>query len=184
MSSKINFLDIIEENKGNIKKIKNIITENVSLVNKEIKIYNSDSESLIYSPLTYCLEKKNSELSIFLIEKGANINYKTSPKEDYPLLIACRNGLEEVVEKLLQKDNIDINCLNKNNETVYSILVANKNISINKLIMDYIKKKSNKKEKKIHDDKRKIITKNISFDLSLQYKYRNIKFGKYIFFKL
>lgn len=179
MSSEINFLNILEENKGDIEKIKKIITENKSIINKEIKIIKSNSEILINSPLTFCLEKKYSELGIFLIDKGADINYKTFPKEDYPLLIACRNGLEKVVEKLLLRDNININCINKNNENYYTILLHNINIPIHQLIMNYVKKKSNKTEKKIYNNKLKMKSK--SLNLILQYKSKNNKFGKFLF---
>jgi ankyrin repeat protein len=133
-------------------------------------------------------------LSIFLIEQGANINYKTSPKEDYPLLIACRYGLEDVIKKLLLYDNIDINCLNKDNETCYTILLNNLNVTIYNLIIDYVKQKKNndknrKNNKSEHDNninisknnnKKKIMIKSLSFDSPLE--YINSKNCKYILY--
>lgn len=143
MNTENTFLNILKEGKGDLESIKNIIIKNKNIINTEFEL-NNNSEKLIYSPLTYCIEKKLSELSIFLIEQGANINYKTFPNEDYPLLIACRHGLEDIVKKLLLYDNIDINCLNKNNETCYTILLNNLNGTIYNLIVEYVQKKSNK----------------------------------------
>lgn len=144
--SENNFLKIFNDKKGDIEEIKKIIINNKDLINSEFEI-NNNSKIYKYSPLTYCIEKKLSELSVFLIDQGANINYKTFPKEDYPLLIACRYGLEDIVRKLLLYDNIDINCLNKDNETWYTILLNNLNITIHNLILDFIQNKNNKKEK-------------------------------------
>lgn len=205
---KENFLDLLE-NKNDLEFIKKSILKNKDLINKEFKI-NNNNEQLTYSPLTYCLENKLSELSIFLIEQGANINYKTYPKEDYPLLIACRYGLEDVIKKLLLYDNIDINCLNKDNETCYTILLNNLNVTIYNYIIDYVKqKKNNNNEKnrknnksehidnnnnnvdKNNNNKKKIMIKSLSFDLTLEYaKSKNCKYILYyiiclnnIFFK-
>jgi ankyrin repeat protein len=192
---KDNFLDLLE-NKNDLEFIKKSILKNKNLINKEFKIDN-DTEQLTYSPLTYCLEKKLSELSIFLIEQGANINYKTSPKEDYPLLIACRYGLEDVIKKLLLYDNIDINCLNKDNETCYTILLNNLNVTIYNLIIEYVKQKKNnnnvnnrKNNKSEHiininnidknKNKKKIMIKSLSFDSPLECS--NSKNCKYILY--
>ena len=189
---KVNFLDLLE-NKNDLEFIKKSILKNKDLINREFKIDNN-TEQLTYSPLTYCLEKKLSELSIFLIEQGANINYKTSPKEDYPLLIACRYGLEDVIKKLLLYDNIDINCLNKDNETCYTILLNNLNVAIYNLIIDYVKQKKNndknrKNNKSEHgnninisknNNKKKIMIKSLSFDSPLE--YINSKNCKYILY--
>ena len=112
------FLEILNEAKGNIEYFKNLIEHDKNIINKEF-IITIDSIQNTYSPLTYCINNKFSELSIILIEQGANINYKTLPNEDTPLLIACRKGLEDVVKKLLECKNIEINCLNSKNETWY-----------------------------------------------------------------
>ena len=130
------FLKLLNENKGDIETIKKELINNKDLVNKEFEIIDN-SEIFKYSPLTYCLEKKLCELSIFLIDNGANINYKTFPKEDYPLLIACRNNLEDIVKKLLLYDTININCLNKKNETCYDLVLKNQNIALYRLFIEY-----------------------------------------------
>lgn len=188
MNSENNFLKILNENKEDIELTKKIILNNKDIINKDFKI-NNNSE--IFSPLTYCLEKKLSELSIFLIDQGANINYKTYPKEDYPLLIACRHGLEDVVKKLLLNDNININCLNKDNETCYTILLNNLNVTIYNLILDYVNQKkqksnsniNNKIENKNNNKKKKIMINSLSLELPLEYKnnYINSKIGKFFF---
>ena len=144
MSEK-NFLEIFNDKKGDTKEIEKIIINNKNLVNSEFEV-NNDSQIYKYSPLTYCIEKQLCELSIFLIEQGANINYKTFPEEEYPLLIACRYGLEDIVKKLLLYDNIDMNCLNKKCETWYTIVLNRKFVTLHNFIIDYIEKKKNKKE--------------------------------------
>ena len=177
------FLEILKQSNENEEHFKKLITEKKDLINKEFKII-KDSQEYIYSPLTYCLENKLSDLSIILIEQGANVNYKTSPNDDYPLLIACRYGFENVVKKLLLCKNIDINCLNKKNETWYTILLNNLNVSIFNLMQEYINPKSKKekekenkpkekdiiKRKKYINNKKKIMINNLSFDFPLEYK--------------
>lgn len=150
MSEK-NFLEIFNDKKGDTKEIEKIIINNKNLVNSEFEI-NNDSQIYKYSPLTYCIEKQLCELSIFLIEQGANINYKTFPEEEYPLLIACRYGLEDIVKKLLLYDNIDMNCLNRKCETWYTIVLNKKFVTLHNVIINYIEKKKNKKENLILDN--------------------------------
>ena len=176
------FLEILKQSNENEEHFKKLITEKKDLINKEFKII-KDSQEYIYSPLTYCLENKLSDLSIILIEQGANVNYKTSPNDDYQLLIACRYGFENVVKKLLLCKNIDINCLNKKNETWYTILLNNLNVSIFNLMQEYINPKSKKekekenkpkekdttKRKKYINNKKKIMINNLSFDFPLEY---------------
>ena len=176
------FLEILKQSNENEEHFKKLITEKKDLINKEFKII-KDSQEYICSPLTYCLENKLSDLSIILIEQGANVNYKTSPNDDYPLLIACRYGFENVVKKLLLCKNIDINCLNKKNETWYTILLNNLNVSIFNLMQEYINPKSKKekekenkpkekdiiKRKKYINNKKKIMINNLSFDFPLEY---------------
>ena len=194
MSSQNTFLKILEEKKGDLQAIKKIIIDNKDLINTEFEI-NNNSQKIIYSPLTYCIDKKLSELSIFLIEQGANINYKTSPNEDYPLLLACKYGLEDIVKKLLLYDNLETNCLNKKNEIWYTILVKNPNVTIHPLILNYVKQKKNNnsnyktdnnnidhnKLDKYINNKKKI--NNLSLDLPLENKNNNNsnnKVGKFI----
>ena len=173
------FLEILKQSNGNEEYFKTLITEKKDLINKEFKII-KDSQEYIYSPLTYCLDNKLPELGIILIEQGADVNYKTYPNDDYPLLLACKYGFENVVKKLLLCKNIDTNCLNKKNETWYTILLNNLNVSIFNLMQEYINpkyKKENKpkekdiiKRKKYINNKKKIIINNLSFDFPLKYK--------------
>ena len=194
------FLDILKQSNGNEEYFKRLIMQNKNIINKDFKII-VDSKEYTYSPLTYCLDQKLSDLSIILIEQGANINYKTSPNEDYPLLIACRYSLENVVKKLLMNKNIDINCLNKKNETWYSILLNNLNVTIYNLMQEYIKSKNKKEDKpkdidktnsktkkfiKKYNNKKKIIFNNLSLDFPLEYNKNviNTEISKYIFYNI
>ena len=177
------FLEILKQSNGNEEYFKKLITEKKDLINKEFKII-KDSQEYIYSPLTYCLDNKLSELGIILIEQGADVNYKTYPNDDYPLLLACKYGFENVVKKLLLCKNIDTNCLNKKNETWYTILLNNLNVSIFNLMQEYLNPKNKKenenkdkekekdiiKRKKYINNKKKIIINNLSFDFPLKYK--------------
>jgi hypothetical protein len=179
------FLEILKQSNGNEEYFKTLITEKKDLINKEFKII-KDSQEYIYSPLTYCLDNKLPELGIILIEQGADVNYKTYPNDDYPLLLACKYGFENVVKKLLLSKNIDTNCLNKKNETWYTILLNNLNVSIFNLMQEYINPKTKKenenkekdkekekdiiKRKKYINNKKKIIINNLSFDFPLKYK--------------
>ena len=177
------FLEILKQSNGNEEYFKTLITEKKDLINKEFKII-KDSQEYIYSPLTYCLDNKLPELGIILIEQGADVNYKTYPNDDYPLLLACKYGFENVVKKLLLCKNIDTNCLNKKNETWYTILLNNLNVSIFNLMQEYLNPKNKKenenkdkeqekdiiKRKKYINNKKKIIINNLSFDFPLKYK--------------
>ena len=177
------FLEIVKQSNGNEEYFKKLITEKKDLINKEFKII-KDSQEYIYSPLTYCLDNKLPELGIILIEQGADVNYKTYPNDDYPLLLACKYGFENVVKKLLLCKNIDTNCLNKKNETWYTILLNNLNVSIFNLMQEYLNPKNKKenenkdkekekdiiKRKKYINNKKKIIINNLSFDFPLKYK--------------
>ena len=177
------FLEILKQSNGNEEYFKKLITEKKDLINKEFKII-KDSQEYIYSPLTYCLDNKLPELGIILIEQGADVNYKTYPNDDYPLLLACKYGFENVVKKLLLCKNIDTNCLNKKNETWYTILLNNLNVSIFNLMQEYLNPKNKKenenkdkeqekdiiKRKKYINNKKKIIINNLSFDFPLEYK--------------
>ena len=177
------FLEILKQSNGNEEYFNKLITEKKDLINKEFKII-KDSQEYIYSPLTYCLDNKLPELGIILIEQGADVNYKTYPNDDYPLLLACKYGFENVVKKLLLCKNIDTNCLNKKNETWYTILLNNLNVSIFNLMQEYLNPKNKKenenkdkeqekdiiKRKKYINNKKKIIINNLSFDFPLKYK--------------
>ena len=152
--SDYSFLKLLNDNKQDIKSLKKILSENKDLINKAFKINNpKNNEIITYSPLAYSIEKKLSELSIFLIDQGADINFKILPFEDYPILIACRYGLADVVKKLLSCENVNINSLNKKNETCFSISQKNSDAAIYPLLIQYNSKKN--KIKKISPNSEK-----------------------------
>ena len=135
------FLKTIQ-NKGDnsLNLVKNLILNNKEIINIPFTI-TIDNNKITHSPLTYSILKKYSKIAIFLIEKGGDINYKTLPEEDYPIHIACRNGLEEVVEKLLENQKLNINCINKKNETCFNISITSSHTNIYMMLLNYIKKK-------------------------------------------
>ena len=148
------FLKTIQ-NKGDnsLNLVKNLILNNKEIINIPFTI-TIDNKKITHSPLTYSILKKYSKIAIFLIEKGGDINYKTLPEEDYPIHIACRNGLEEVVEKLLENQKLNINCINKKNETCYNISITSSHTNIYNMLINYItKKKESKDIKKVNNIK-------------------------------
>ena len=140
------FLKTIQ-NKGDnsLNLVKNLILNNKEIINIPFTI-TIDNNKITHSPLTYSILKKYSKIAIFLIEKGGDINYKTLPEEDYPIHIACRNGLEEVVEKLLENQKLNINCINKKNETCFIISITSSHTNIYMMLLNYIKKKKESKK--------------------------------------
>lgn len=164
-SSEDNFLKILNDNKEDTDSIKAILSNNKQLINQSFDINNSiNNEKYTYSPLTYSIEKKLSGLSIFLIEQGADINFKILPTEDYPILIACRNRLLEVVQKLLECEDVNINCLNKKNESCFSVSLHQMDAGIYPLLCEYANKKNKEKvcEKcqKLQEENLELISKN------------------------
>ena len=140
--SEFSFLNLLNDKKQDIKSLKKILSENKDLINKAFNINNpKNNEIITYSPLAYSIENKLSELSIFLIDQGADINFKILPLEDYPILIACRYGLADVVKKLLSCENVNINSLNKKNETCFTISQKNSDAAIYPLLIQYNSKK-------------------------------------------
>ena len=128
------FLKTIQ-NKGDnsLNLVKNLILNNKEIINIPFTI-TIDNNKITHSPLTYSILKKYSKIAIFLIEK------------DYPIHIACRNGLEEVVEKLLENQKLNINCINKKNETCFIISITSSHTNIYMMLLNYIKKKKESKK--------------------------------------
>jgi hydroxymethylpyrimidine/phosphomethylpyrimidine kinase len=113
------FLEILKQSNGNEEYFKKLITQNKNIINKEFKII-KDSQEYIYSPLTYCLEQKLSELSIILIEQGANVNMK-GEKGNIALHLAVMAQNLEIV-KLLKQYNADATIKNKSQNTPLKIV--------------------------------------------------------------
>ena len=146
MSESNIFFKTIHNKGDNINLVKNLLSNNEEIINIPFTI-TLENKKITHSPLTYSIMKKYSKIAIFLIEKGGDINYKTLPEEDYPIHIACRNGLEDVVEKLLENQKLNINCINKKNETCFNISITSSHTNIYMMLLNYIKKKKKKKKK-------------------------------------
>lgn len=202
MASNMTFLNIINNNKNDISTIKEILENNKDLIN--LPFEDNKENNIIHSPLTYCIEKKLDEISIFLIEVGADVNYKIPFTEDYPIHLACRYRQLEVVKKLLSRSDININCLNKKNETCFYISLNNSDVSIYSLLITYfhnLQKKtkniisnafdinnensfSTSTSKDVYlNKKKKTFINNLSVDVPFNYgeKLINGKIGKFYF---
>ena len=138
------FYNTLKNRGDNINLISNLIKSNKNIINQSFEI-TIDNNKIIHSPLTYAIYKKYSNIALYLIEKGADINFKTIPDENTPLHLACKYGLEEVVKKLLSFPELNINCLNKNNDTCFNIAIMN-NPELYNLINNFLNNKNNNSE--------------------------------------
>lgn len=155
MSSKITFLNIILQNKNDFQKQKLELENNKELINTPFE--DSNQGKTIHSPLTYCIENNLEKMTDYLIENGADVNYKIPLTEDYPIHLACRHRSKELVKKLLERKDININSLNKKTETCFSIAMNNCDANIYSMLIDY----NNNKKIKI-ETRRVVVSHNSS----------------------
>lgn len=98
-----------------------------------------DNVQQTHSPLTCSLSLKCPKVAKFLLDKGADVNFKTAPDEESAIHIAARNGYEEIVKLLIDNPRINLNSLNKNNETCFNIALRSSHMAIYNLIIQKIK---------------------------------------------
>ena len=151
------FYNTLKNRGDNINLISNLIKSNKNIINQSFEI-TIDNNKIIHSPLTYAIYKKYSNIALYLIEKGADINFKTIPDENTPLHLACKYGLEEVVKKLLSFPELNINCLNKNNDTCFNIAIIN-NPELYNLINNFLNNKNDNKNENNNNNEEKIFEK-------------------------
>ena len=111
-------LDVFDiARKGTLEQIKKVVTENP----KAINLINKDG----FSPLILACYRGNNEVARFLIDKGCNINQKSSMGT--PLMAAVVKGNVEMINILLDK-KADINGTDENGVTalIYAVQFANK----------------------------------------------------------
>lgn len=122
-----------------------LISSNSEIINKPFDTF-LDNKKVMHSPLTFSIYLKYTKIAKLLIEKGADVNYKTQPDEDYPLQIACRQGCEEIVKILIDNPKVNINCLNKHNETCFNIAIKSSHMAIYNMIVSKVKSQKNQWE--------------------------------------
>lgn len=115
-----------------------LYNSNNDIINKPFETF-LESKKVLHSPLTFSLYLKYTKIAKFLIEKGADVNFKTIPDEDYPIHIACRMGCEDIVKILMDNPKVNLNCLNKYNETCFNIAIKSSHMSIYNMIVNKIK---------------------------------------------
>ena len=126
-------------NKGDkLSLILNLYNTNKEFINIPFHV-TLDNIQQVHSPLTYSLTLKYPKIAKFLLDKGADVNFKTSPDEESPIHIAARNGYEEIVKLLIDNPRINLNSLNKSNETCFNIALRSSHMSIYNLIIQKIK---------------------------------------------
>lgn len=114
-----------------------LIKSNSTIINRPFQV-KMEGKLTTHSPLTFCLTLKYQQISKVLLENGADPIFKTLPDEDQPLHIASKNGLEEIVKMLLENSLVNINALNKRNETCFSLALNNSHNDIYNLIIKKI----------------------------------------------
>ena len=110
--------------KGTLAQIKEIYKKNPKAVNS----INKDG----FSPLTLACYRENNEVAKFLIDKGSNINQKSSMGT--PLMAAVVKGNMEMVNILLDK-KADINGTDENGVTALIYAVQFRNVQAVKVLL-------------------------------------------------
>ena len=123
------FYNSVFQKGDKINLVSSLITNNPELVNMPFEV-TMNSQKTIQSPLTFSLLVKYTEIAKFLLEKGADINFKNSPDEECPIHIACRYGFEEIVRILLDNPKVNLSSINKNRETCFKLALQNSHIQI------------------------------------------------------
>ena len=80
-----------------------------------------------YSPLADACEKDLTEVSILLIENGADINFQDEEQSWSPLMWAVSNGNETIALKLLEQKNCDVDLVDVEGNTCVHLAVMAEN---------------------------------------------------------
>ncbi len=110
--------------KGTLEQMKEMVKKNPKAVNS----INKDG----FSPLTLACYRENNEVAKFLIDKGSNINQKSSMGT--PLMAAVVKGNREMVTILLN-NKADINETDENGVTALIYAVQFRNIEAVKALL-------------------------------------------------
>lgn len=132
------FYNAIYQKGDRVNLISDLILNNPDIINEPFEcLFNN--KKILQSPLTFSLSVKYTKIAQFLIEHGADINFKNSPDEDTPLHIAARNGLLDITKILVEQPNINLKCINKNIETAFRAAAKSGNTQIYNIICTKIK---------------------------------------------
>ena len=100
------YLKIITDYGIKIEEIEKVKEQNKNVNDKKRAELGKELIDLILSKETLVIEKAKD-----LISKGADVNYKSEPKGDFPLLICARKGYDEMAA-LLINSGADVNLAN------------------------------------------------------------------------
>ena len=118
-------LDVFEvARKGTVEELKLALQQNPNVINS----VNTDG----YSPLILACYRENNEVAKFLIEKGANINFKSGLGTP---LMACSAKGNIVIAKFLIEKKADINSTDENGMSAIMYSVMFKNYEFAKLLI-------------------------------------------------
>lgn len=119
-------LDVFEiARKGTVEELKLVLQQNPN----EINNVNKDG----YSPLILACYRENNEVAKLLIEKGANINFKSGLGTP---LMACSAKGNLVMAKILIEKKADINSTDENGMSAIMYCVMFKNYEFAKLLIE------------------------------------------------
>ena len=100
------YLKILTDYGIKIEEIEKVKEQNIKVNDKKRTQLGKELMDLILSKETLVIEKAKD-----LISKGADVNYKSEPKGDFPLLVCARKGYDEMAA-LLINSGADVNLAN------------------------------------------------------------------------
>ena len=88
-----------------------------------------------YSPLIDACEKDLTEMSILLIENGADVNFQESGQGWFPLMFAVSNNNDVIVRKILEKE-CNVNLADFDGNTCLHLATSSDNEVLVKYLLD------------------------------------------------
>lgn len=133
------FVNIIKSKVDNLSMILPLFNLGLN-VNSTFEIVINDKNT-IHSLLSYACLNNCTKIAKALIQKGADVNYHSYPDENTPIHLACSKYNREIVSCLLEIDSINLNSLNADNETCFSIALKTSQKDIYAMIVQKINQK-------------------------------------------
>lgn len=133
------FINIIRSKGDNLDMIFPLFNLGLN-VNSTFELVINDQKA-IHSLLSYACLNNCTKIAKTLIEKGVDVNYHTYPDENTPIHLACKKYNKAIVSSLLEIDSINLNSLNEDSETCFSIALKTSQKDIYAMIVQKINQK-------------------------------------------
>lgn len=143
------FFNVIERKGDCLDSITHLIKQGID-INTTFKAIINGIETT-QSLLSFACYQNCTKIAKMLIDRGANVNFKTSPEENTPMHIACLKHNKEIVFFLLQIPSITLNSLNQDNELCFSIALKTSQTEIYSMIINTINAQKVKVLKQDHN---------------------------------